>query len=111
MFFTGIFTTHLPYIVMVTFYAYFLIFGVEKASKGEIVSDSFVKIEIETENLQFDISEVNNYYFPKKYNVFRFAFLENFEIKSRLKYPSYLYPDYKQDDYYYSKLSRPPPKA
>ncbi len=36
MFTFGLFTTHIPYIAFVVFYAYFLLFGVEKASKGEI---------------------------------------------------------------------------
>ena len=40
MFTFGMFTTHIPYIALVAFYAYFLLFGMEKASKGEIVADS-----------------------------------------------------------------------
>lgn len=38
MFTVGIFTTHIPYVAFVVFYAYFVIFGVEKASEGEIQS-------------------------------------------------------------------------
>jgi len=38
MFTVGIFTTHIPYVAFVVFYVYFLIFGVEKASKGDIQS-------------------------------------------------------------------------
>lgn len=37
MFFVGIFTTHIPYLVLVVFYAYFLIFGIENAHEGKIV--------------------------------------------------------------------------
>ncbi|MBN1822218.1 MAG: hypothetical protein JXR31_10410 [Prolixibacteraceae bacterium] len=36
MFTFGIFTTHIPYIAFVVFYAYFLLFGINKASSGEI---------------------------------------------------------------------------
>lgn len=36
MFTVGIFTTHIPYLAFVVFYAYFLIFGIDKASKGEL---------------------------------------------------------------------------
>ncbi len=36
MFTFGIFTTHLPYVAFVVFYAYFLLFGVNKANSGEI---------------------------------------------------------------------------
>lgn len=37
MFSVGIFTTHIPYIVFVVFYAWFLIFGIEDANKGKIL--------------------------------------------------------------------------
>lgn len=40
MFTFGIFTTHIPYIAVVAFYAFFLLFGVEKASSGEIHTDN-----------------------------------------------------------------------
>ncbi|SHI94036.1 hypothetical protein SAMN05444280_10872 [Tangfeifania diversioriginum] len=40
MFTIGIFSTHIPYIALVAFYAYFLLFGMEKASKGEIVAEN-----------------------------------------------------------------------
>ena len=40
MFTFGIFTTHIPYIAVVAFYAFFLLFGAEKASSGEIPSDN-----------------------------------------------------------------------
>lgn len=36
MFTFGIFTTHLPYVAFAVFYAYFLLFGVNKAVSGEI---------------------------------------------------------------------------
>lgn len=36
MFTFGIFTTHIPYIAMVAFYAYFLLFGVNQAADGKI---------------------------------------------------------------------------
>jgi hypothetical protein len=39
MFTFGLFTTHFPYLAFVVFYAYFLIFGVGKATSGEIESD------------------------------------------------------------------------
>lgn len=46
MFTFGIFTTHLPYVAFVVFYAYFLLFGVNKAVSGEIeTGEKFVKTE------------------------------------------------------------------
>ena len=46
MFTFGIFTTHIPYIAFVVFYAYFLFFGINKASSGE---QSFMDSEIQTQ--------------------------------------------------------------
>lgn len=40
MFTFGMFTTHIPYVALVAFYAYFLLFGMEKASNGEILAES-----------------------------------------------------------------------
>ncbi len=46
MFSVGIFTTHIPYIVFVVFYAWFLIFGMEEANNGKILlSDRSQQIE------------------------------------------------------------------
>ncbi len=71
MFSFGIFTTHLPYIAMVAFYAYILIFGVEKTSKGEVYSESHIKIEIENKNFCTDLNSDFKYFFEKNYTVFR----------------------------------------
>ena len=40
MFTFGMFTSHIPYIALVAFYAYFVLFGMEKASKGELVAEN-----------------------------------------------------------------------
>ncbi len=56
MFTFGIFTTHIPYIAVVAFYAFFLLFGAEKASSGEIHSDNrhaFMADFKVTDNLNF----------------------------------------------------------
>lgn len=48
MFTFGIFTTHFPYIAMVAFYAYFLIFGVNKPSdnKAQVEKSHIVQVHI-----------------------------------------------------------------
>ena len=47
MFTLGIFTTHLPYIILVVFYAFFWIFGVDKASAGELSpGESLLSVEL-----------------------------------------------------------------
>ena len=53
MFTVGIFTTHIPYVAFVVFYAYFLIFGVEKSNNDEIrLTDNSVRIEQHVTNFQ-----------------------------------------------------------
>jgi hypothetical protein len=36
MFTVGLFSTHIPYIAFVVFYAFFFLFGIQKASAGEL---------------------------------------------------------------------------
>lgn len=51
MFTFGIFTTHTPYIVMVAFYAYFLIFGVNQAADGKIkITEKSTTVQIHLNN-------------------------------------------------------------
>ncbi len=65
MFTFGIFTTHIPYIAMLAFYAYFLIFGVNKARDGQIqLAKESTTIEIQTNDVVHPDSEHrNNYYY------------------------------------------------
>ena len=47
MFSFGIFTTHLPYLAMVAFYAYILLFGIDQTSKGKIeLSEKSAQVQI-----------------------------------------------------------------
>ncbi|HPF50671.1 MAG TPA: hypothetical protein PK335_03805 [Draconibacterium sp.] len=63
MFTVGIFTTHIPYVAFVVFYAYFLIFGVEKASKGEINTQAkSITAEYQVTNY-VNTDNVSNYYY------------------------------------------------
>ncbi len=49
MFTLGIFTTHIPYIALVVFYAFFWIIGVNKASSGELqLFESRISVESPT---------------------------------------------------------------
>lgn len=53
MFTFGIFTTHIPYIAFVVFYAWFLLFGVEKANDGKIqISERSVEIQYHVNDFQ-----------------------------------------------------------
>ena len=51
MFTFGIFTTHIPYIAMIAFYAYFLLFGVNKCDDSKVkVADNSHTIQIHIDN-------------------------------------------------------------
>lgn len=52
MFTFGIFTTHIPYLAFVVFYAFFLVFGEKKTSEITICNHSHqIQIEQQTESL------------------------------------------------------------
>ncbi|MCF6358647.1 MAG: hypothetical protein L3J54_12670 [Draconibacterium sp.] len=112
MFFTGIFTTNLPYIMVLSFYAYFLIFGIEKASNGEVDSDGYLKIEIETETYLAYGNCNSIYYFNNNYDRAGTVFLENHVLECKLKHPDFIYLQHSwQDCNDYFIFSRPPPLA
>ncbi len=112
MFTLGIFTTHIPYIALVVFYAFFWIIGVNKASAGELQSaDNSISIEIYSgdnylEIGQNDISSSSKLhdqqFLTADYNV-AFAALQKFKHKC-------FHPDIQtQGSSYINLFSRPPP--
>ncbi len=63
MFSVGIFTTHIPYVVMLVFYAWFLITGVNKTGEGKIkVAEKSITIQQHI-NASDDFSDVDTYAF------------------------------------------------
>lgn len=54
MFSVGIFTTHIPYIAMIAFYAFFLLFGVEKAREEKI------KLTEKSVSVEYHLNSFNN---------------------------------------------------
>jgi len=62
MFTVGIFSTHLPYIAFVFFYAFFFIFGIQKASAGEVSGEASVKILSLKTDAHTNFSEGHNIY-------------------------------------------------
>ena len=111
MFTVGIFSTHIPYIAFVLFYAYFLVTGVNKAVAGEIsVGEAFCKTETFAANT-FNKSEIDTYrYFcdisdKQKNNKIDFLL-----FKRKIKYTEY---SVKIPTEYYSAslFNRPPPLA
>jgi hypothetical protein len=112
MFTFGIFTTHFPYIAFVVFYAWFLLFGVGKATSGEIeTGEKYCKTEWVAEK-HYDFSDSNS----KNIQInnpgeFKNAGFEEFLFKRKISYPEYAYSDHFQDYYCSSLFCRPPPIA
>lgn len=90
MFTLGIFTTHIPYIALVVFYAFFWIVGINKASAGELQpAKSSVLIELTTTEIAPELypddsfnaqNLVDCYFRPVNYNL-AFAALQKLKHK------------------------------
>jgi hypothetical protein len=109
MFTFGIFTTHIPYIAFVVFYAYFLIFGVEKASKGEIQAPgNTFKTELQAVKI-ISLNNHSNFHYQAEANLAEHThseiFLQKRKIKHRINALLFIH----QLEYYTSLSNRPPP--
>lgn len=63
MFTFGIFTTHIPYILMVAFYAYFLLFGVNQTAEGKVeIAEKSITVQVHLNNSDVQ-SPANTYTF------------------------------------------------
>jgi hypothetical protein len=85
MFTFGMFTTHIPYIALVAFYAYFMLFGMEKASKGEIIAESknpFI-IEIQSTN-SIETNNTGCFYYQATDLFTEYSKFEEFIFKRKL---------------------------
>lgn len=110
MFSFGVFTTHIPYIAFVVFYAYFILFGVNKASNGKL---SFVEnknnIEIQfsahsCDNLNHSDFECSNTHYSLPQTSYR-----NIILKQKIPRPKIFPKAYKPEIYFENLFSRPPP--
>lgn len=111
MFTVGIFTTHIPYLAFLLFYAYFLLFGVNEASNGNIrVSENSQEVEFNL-NAQHTVylSDLV-YHFDNQYEKTEETELpqlfQKFHWKSWFKHTLY-----KQDPGQGHFFCRPPPVA
>jgi len=111
MFTVGIFTTHIPYIAFVVFYAWFLLFGVEKAASEEIeTSDKYGKTEwVAEKHVRFSDSNSGNFYNIKE--ILNYTGFEETHFKRKIIYPEYAFCEHNQDYYCSSLFCRPPPVA
>lgn len=112
MFTFGIFTTHLPYIALVVFYAFFWIIGVNKAFSGELqpaektIFIEFAAGEYFTETDQNDAITCANFsdqhFLTNDYNV-------AFAVLQKLKHKCIAFENQPHLSLHTSLFSRPPP--
>jgi len=109
MFTFGIFTTNLPYIAMVAFYAYFLIFGVDKANDGKIkIVEKSQTVQIHISNSLEIVSADINCFYKAFDEIIETHIFEKTTVKRKwkhhgvAKFTSQDYPEY-------ALFSRPPP--
>lgn len=112
MFTVGLFSTHIPYIAFVAFYAVFFLFGIEKASAGDFgEGDQLIPelMSVSVDNYP-DAGDDNYLYncnsFP---GGIEFEQLLFYEDKIKLFYFSSAF--IKTTEYCFSWFSRPPPVA
>lgn len=111
MFTFGIFTTHFPYIAFVVFYAYFLIFGITKATAGEIESEEkYITTEWFSESYHGN-SNVNSSNISAYQLELQKPNSQNQILKRKIIYPDYFYQGYQQNFICNSLFNRPPPMA
>jgi hypothetical protein len=112
MFTIGIFTTHIPYIAFVVFYAFFLLFGVNKASSGEIQwseNNLVLKAPIGEELNNTGVADFSNYHYHAGKGIFLPGNAMLFVPKENIQHNSF-FSDYIRQCFYSQALfSRPPP--
>jgi hypothetical protein len=111
MFTIGIFSTHLPYIAFVVFYAYFLLFGVNKASSGEIQwGDSSIVLKApEKEVAETGSADISNFHFHDAAGIFSPETAEFFVFKENIQHASFYPENIRQCFFSQALFSRPPP--
>lgn len=110
MFTFGIFTTHLPYVAVVAFYAYFLIFGVNKTTNGEIEStEASFRIEIESKKSLDLPNDDSNFYYQTDFDFYTHSYLERSIFKRKIKYKNSFIAEPLQSGFYSTHFGRPPP--
>ncbi len=111
MFTVGIYSTHLPYIAFVLFYAVFFLLGIEKASAGKLTENRQIvsKENSLTSDFKTDILYENIY----RYDAWRKEYINKLLIpykeKSKVNYSVSVLFDSAVSSF--SHFSRPPPVA
>lgn len=112
MFSFGIFTTHLPYIAFVVFYAYFLIFGVEKAQDGKIqISEHSVQIKHHVNSFQRSATSIHYFDELSQLSVLKQIRLNHFIAVQKWKWYDKQTFSHFQEHFLEFPFCRPPPEV
>lgn len=110
MFTVGIFSTHLPYLAFVFFYAWFMLFGVQKASNGEPTT---VEKSCFTEIHSLHQTNTNlthqNFHYTDFYSAHIRKSKRKIQLKQKIKYGCSLLTRFKPGCCSISLFNRPPP--
>lgn len=110
MFTVGIFTTHIPYIAFVVFYAFFFLFGINTPADKEVqVSDSKFKIELQTSKSFADAETVSNFHYQTDFDFSEHNNFEDSLFKRKINHPCELNTAHWQYFLSNSLSNRPPP--
>jgi hypothetical protein len=110
MFTVGIFTTHIPYIAFVVFYAFFFLFGINTPAEEEVqVSNSKFNIELQTSQSYADANAASNFHYNSDFDFSSHTnFLESL-VKRKLNHQCSLITAHWQFCLTNSLSNRPPP--
>ena len=109
MFSFGIFTSHIPYIAMIAFYAFFLLFGAKQANEGKIrIAEKSHTIQIHIDNsIGSSPADKSCFYTSFEEQEDAFVYVRN-SVNQKWKYHSsleILHKDFPNN----TLFSRPPP--
>jgi hypothetical protein len=114
MFTIGIFTTHIPYIAFVMFYAFFLLFGVNKASAGEIQWDEhniFIESATGKTYVESATGSFSNFHYQSNADFFSPGTNEFLVFKKKLQHTSYFCFKKWNNCFHPALFGRPPPTS
>ena len=111
MFTIGIFTTHIPYIAFVVFYAFFLLFGVNKASSGEIQrSEKQLVIKAPSSELtNANAADSGSYHYQQGAGIFSPGTNEFFIFREKTRQARFNNENIRHCCFTQALFSRPPP--
>lgn len=110
MFTVGLFSTHLPYIAFVFFYAYFLIFGIQKASNGDFSNDEKTLLAEARIIDHFDtVSQQNSFHYANFNLIESKASEKKLLLEKRIKYNCFIRDKLVNTKFLFPLFSRPPP--